>query len=430
MLLMLTTMITYNSDKMPIPLSFLWSNDSTSPTRNDELYSDAASTTTSECLDDLDCSLNGICDMTQEAVCICDKPWSGNHCQFLQSQPVSFPQGYGMEPNLTSTWGGGILHEEDDDSYHLYVSRMTNDCRLEHWMTNSRIDHAVSHSGPTGPYQFRDIAIKTWSHNPVPLQLPDGTYAIVHIGAGTGGPDGGVNCSSALSSDEDYRWEGNTNTAATSRKLPRKTEEEGELGSNIHVSSSLYGPWTPLSNTNFGACNNPAPWVHPNGTIYIACVGGGVLKRASHIAGPYTQIATFPTTGGPEGNYEDPQIYTDHRGHFHCLYHVYTPNLPSFDCVNSTVSAHAYSRDGYDWQVADYAPYSTQLELETGETITLATRERPKPFFKNGVMTHLVQGVCGSPFCATPANHNGCVACKNKQWDFTLVSPLDVEDRQ
>jgi hypothetical protein len=86
-------------------------------------------------------------------------------------------------------------------------------------------------------------------------------------------------------------------------------------GSTIHVSTSLNGPWSPLPNS-LGACNNPAPWVLPNGTIFVGC--GGDFRRADHIAGPYTTVARFPMGGGPDGHYEDPQIYVDKRGHYHC----------------------------------------------------------------------------------------------------------------
>ena len=46
-------------------------------------------------------------------------------------------------------------------------------------------------------------------------------------------------------------------------------------GSTIHVSDSPAGPWSPLQeNTLDPNCNNPSPWVHRNGTIYLVCSGG------------------------------------------------------------------------------------------------------------------------------------------------------------
>ncbi len=56
--------------------------------------------------------------------------------------------------------------------------------------------------------------------------------------------------------------------SSSSSSSPKNKEFDG--GSTIHVATSLDGPWSPLAN-DLGGCNNPAPWVHPNGTIYIGC---------------------------------------------------------------------------------------------------------------------------------------------------------------
>ena len=102
------------------------------------------------CSNELDCSLNGFCISGE---CKCDKPWSGSSCGVMGFQPISWPQGYGMAPNAT-TWGGGVIF--DGKEYHMFVSRMTNDCPLSTWTKNSRIDHAVSKT-VTGPYTLRDV---------------------------------------------------------------------------------------------------------------------------------------------------------------------------------------------------------------------------------------------------------------------------------
>ena len=348
------------------------------------------------CAADIDCSLNGICN---GGSCDCDAPWSGDACETLDVKPVSFPQGYGQSPKTTS-WGGGII-KGDDEKYHMFVSRMTNDCPLSTWTQNSRIDHAVS-SSVEGPYEFVDVAVPTWAHNAAPIKLHDGSFAIIHIGTGVGPANGGKNCSSRSS-----------------------LEDEGSSagGSSIHVSKSLYGPWEPLK-TSLGSCNNPAPWVHPNGTIYVGC--GGSLLRSESLTGPFDKIAAFPMSGGPTGNYEDPQLYVDKRGHFHCFYHVYRTDLPSTDCTASTVSAHAFSVDGYAWSISKTQPFGTQVPLSNGTTVTVATRERPKPFFDDqGRMTHLVNGVCASASCTD--SKTGCVDCKYNHWDYTLVQPLRLD---
>ena len=59
------------------------------------------------CTSDLDCSLNGVCT---GGSCACDKPWSGAACESMNFKATTFPQGYGMSPNVT-TWGGGSIYD-------------------------------------------------------------------------------------------------------------------------------------------------------------------------------------------------------------------------------------------------------------------------------------------------------------------------------
>ena len=291
------------------------------------------------------CSLNG------ELVggsCVCDKPWTGPDCSSLSFQPVTFPQGYGMSPNVTS-WGGNAIF--DDSMYHIFVSVMTNGCPLQKWTTNSRIEHGIA-SQITGPYEFKDVAVNTWSHNAAPVVLKDGTFAIFHIGYGDGPPDGGDDCA-------------RMHHAGTVMQRP---SAKATAGSTIHVSKSLHGPWTALHPNKLIGCDNPAPWVHmSNGTIYIVCRGGsffGSFLRADNITGPWTLVSQIRMSAqnGPVGTYEDPFLYSDQRGLWHLLYHMYitTENPPhGHECVNSTVSAHAYSLDGFHWFVSPHQPYTT-----------------------------------------------------------------------
>ena len=67
-------------------------------------------------------------------------------------------------------------------------------------------------------------------------------------------------------------------------------------GSTIHVAKSLDGPWTPLEPNTLGGCNNPAPWVHPNGTIYCLC--GNSVLRTNSIEGPWEHISSLSHSGG------------------------------------------------------------------------------------------------------------------------------------
>lgn len=323
-----------------------------------------------------------------------------------------------MAPNLT-TWGGNAIRDAATGKYHAFVSAMTNGCPLSTWTHNSRIDHAVADT-IVGPYTFVDVAIPTWAHNAAPIALKDGTFAIVHIGDGAGLPDGGKNCTH---SDATGRGSGG---GATSPRLRDELIDSSARGSTIHVAKRLEGPWEPLEPNTLGSCNNPAPWVHANGTIFIVC--GLEMKRAEDIRGPWTTVSRFTHHGGPAGNYEDPFLYVDARG-FHLIYHVYNTheNPPhGHECFNSTVSAHSFSVDGFEWFMSPTQPYGTRIATADGSHVTVATRERPKIYFDAaGRKTHLFNGVCSAPACPDgPAT--GCVDCKYAHWDYTLVQPLVV----
>lgn len=411
------------------------------------------------CLRATDCSLNGDCI---DGICHCDPPWTGPRCETMRFKSAPAIQGYGMLPNMT-TWGGGVLF--DGKKYHLYICVITNRCPLSTWRQNSRIDHAVADSA-TGPYVFRDVAVSTWSHNPAPVRLADGTYAIFHIGEGSGTPDGGNNCysGSILDGSQDARkvftiaysedwvdkahaqfvqfmhangismsdWEltaldregravqGPETISREQFPVSIVATKKMQAGSSIHVSDSLDGPWRPLVRNTLGICNNPAPWVHSNGTIFIYC--SGILQRSEQISGPWTLVTSVSLAGGPQGNYEDPFLYVDKRG-LHIIYHVYS-TADRTRCAAATVSAHAFSDDGYQWSVSPRQPFSSQVEIEGIGTVAVSTRERPSLVFdKFGRMTHLVSAVCHAAQCPHEAP---CTNCKYTHWDYTIVHALDL----
>eukprot|EP00929_Paragymnodinium_shiwhaense_P113412 TRINITY_DN81706_c0_g1_i1.p1 TRINITY_DN81706_c0_g1~~TRINITY_DN81706_c0_g1_i1.p1 ORF type:complete len:473 (-),score=95.39 TRINITY_DN81706_c0_g1_i1:434-1852(-) len=411
------------------------------------------------CQSALDCGLNGDC---RQGRCYCDSPWYGEQCDVLRFRPTRLTQGYAMQPSLT-TWGGSIFF--DGQKYHMFVVVMTNACSLAAWRRNSRVDHAVADTAE-GPYVFKDTAINTWTHNPMLVQLKDGTFAIFHIGDGSGIADGGKVCDGRWASttallekvfviptyksnwneeaeNQFFDWsdrhgvnpaewdiqaldkhdravEGPDTIEADQFPLNIVVTKRVRHGSSIHTAKSLDGPWEPLMQNTLGMCNNPAPSVHSNGTIYILC--RKTLKRAEHISGPWRDVSTVTFSGGVPGIYEDPFLYIDRRG-FHLIYHVYDKSQRE-DCRSSTVSAHLFSPDGYEWYASATQPFGGKVAVEALGTMTLATRERPSFLFdKLGRMTHLITGVCSVPDCASEAP---CANCKYAYWDYTLVQALEV----
>ena len=177
-----------------------------------------------------------------------------------------------------------------------------------------------------GPFKFVDVAINTWAHNAAPIALPGGGggYAIVHIGTGTGGPDGGRNCSNGTANAQSPGNPAAVDVFAPMARpssdptpWPLSPKPAGKpVGSRIHIASTLAGPWLPLLNDTLPTadCDNPGPWVHPNGTLFVACgrqIKGDMIHlwRAERIWGPWTMVSEMHPAGmdpsGPPGKWED-----------------------------------------------------------------------------------------------------------------------------
>lgn len=365
------------------------------------------------CSSNLDCSLNGECSGNK---CVCYAPWTGAlDCSSLSFAPTPVSRGFPTPGFNETTWGGSIALG-DDGKYHMFVAEMMNECPLSTWGQNSRCRHAVS-STPEGPYVGMDVSVTNWCHNPA-IVVKDGTWALFHIGDGTGGAV--KNCSSGG---------GDASSSAPA----------ASGGSTLHTAPSPNGPWTPA--TPLPRCNNPAPFLARNGSIFIVCEGS-VLYRADDFGANGTENWIHVTNINPSGprlngNYEDPFLFQDPRGNFHVIYHVYRTGPIGGDAHNclpghdgAVVSGHAWSPDGLSWTTSATEPYGNVINLTDGSQQLVTTRERPKLLFNAaGDPTHLSNGVCPSPGnfntpFSCPTVSTGCVDCKYNDWDFTNVSPL------
>jgi hypothetical protein len=161
---------------------------------------------------------------------------------------------------------------------------------------------------------------------------------------------------------------------------------------DIHVADSAAGPWRAYGNASIYPCagNNPAPWVHPNGTVFIVFTDAGMgMWRAASWQGPYEFVVSGACGGG-----EDPSLWVDPRGHWHCLFH----RAPFSD--PDVAIGHAFSVDGYDWtEAAQPAANSTIRTVQHGDVVH-GKRERPHLYFDAaGSPTSFVSGVCINPQC-------------------------------
>lgn len=209
-------------------------------------------------------------------------------------------------------------------------------------------------------------------------------------------------------------------TAASSYVEEVRREARGEGKLNFFTAQKPEGPWESYSATvdqNIGG-NNPAPWIHPNGTIFIV-VNTNQLLRADKWQGPYTVVMH-----GACGKGEDAFLYTDKQGHFHCLYHR-SGTVGHFS-QTSVAGGHAYSLDGFSWHVDETPAYSTKVEYEQGGSKIYGKRERPHLLFspETGEPTHLTTGVC--------LNSNYTLCNDNPapgyfDYTFTSVQPINMK---
>lgn len=171
-------------------------------------------------------------------------------------------------------------------------------------------------------------------------------------------------------------------------------DESGGCFLSIHTATSTDGPWQSYRKAYINPCggNNPAPFYHPNGTLYAVFTEQNMgLWRADSWQGPYSLVATGACGGG-----EDPSLYIDASGHFHCLHH-----RSPFSTVNPNIAiGHAYSKDGLAWFVAQDPAANSTIAYEGLGPVVHGKRERPHLYFNSdGAITHLVTGVCIDPAC-------------------------------
>ena len=389
------------------------------------------------CNDDAACSLNGICT---QGSCRCFAPWSGETCGVLDELPSPRRAAFGMNCGTkcsatphTASWGGNVVFA--NGSYHMYVSTLTQDCGLLHWMTNMNVVHAVADS-PLGPFAQKDTALPPFSTNPHAIVDSQGDWWLFHIGAGDN------------HSKQVYCQPNQSAISAHAGLAPPPSPQQQP----VHTSSGPNGPWVAQSSPS---CNNPAPALvrlgGRNQEVRLMCSscdsGDLCIYRSAHgFTGPWEQPIAVPTTDKRgHARYEDPFLWQDQRGHWHAIAHVFasehcgTSDPKSVTPSCNPISGHLFSRDGLtNWTTSDVEPYSFTVQYDDGTSGLLATRERPKLLFDpaTGEPTHLYTATVPMPpksclSCTHPRKSEDagtCVGCKtNPPWGravYTMVAPL------
>lgn len=351
--------------------------------------------------------MNGECFNT---TCICDSGWAGSTCAYMNFLPAPANGSYGYYPNITA-WGGVPIYAEGH--YHLFVAEMINDCGLCTWVRNSRIIHAISKT-LLGPFTFSDVAIPVWSHNPqivVDNSTGSPIYLLFHIGDGTESQTP-INCTVKHPDQSSM----NDTVPVTS--------------SLLHTATSPYGPWTPQNPTGLESCNNPSPYIYPNGNIYLACSpmwgsDSPNVFTAPNWKGPWTGGVIKYHGNLGMGIWEDPFIWVDKRGVFKMLSHVYPSPSDMRVPFWTRVSGFAYSLDGFNWVVSPEEPYTNVVNHETG-VMAYTTRERPKIYFDpydHVTPIALFNGVAEGSYCWD------CKQTCGVDWTYNIAVPLYIEPK-
>jgi len=350
------------------------------------------------CSSDTDCYLNGV---FTNGNCVCDAGWVGPQCTNISFNPAPPGGAYGYSPNVTA-WGG--IPVLVGNTYHLINTEIVGHCGLCTWGTNSHVIHATSNN-LLGPYTYQNEALPIWSHNPhVVVDTSSGSpvYLLFHIGSA----DGWVTPKQCSTDSNKFKMGG--------------FHERAPLDSGVlHTATDPAGPWTPQNPPGLGGCNNPSPYVYPNGSIYLLCAQGGTnIWTAENWKGPWKGASIQNSGDAGMGTWEDPFVWVDKRGRFKSIWHVYPQGGQSAHYWDR-VSGYAYSYDGIHWTQFPWQPY-THIIQHTNGVVAYTTRERPKIFFDKDRTTPLAlfNGV---------AEGTNCWDCKLQcgvDWTFNIAVPI------
>jgi hypothetical protein len=126
--------------------------------------------------------------------------------------------------------------------------------------------------------------------------------------------------------------------------------------------------------------------------VFIVFTEQGMgLWRADSWQGPYTLVTTGACGGG-----EDPSLFIDARGAFHCMYH----RAPFSD--PTVAVGHSFSEDGFTWLKAVDAAANASIATAGGAwggVVQHGKRERPHVYYEDGQLRAFVSAAGLVPAC-------------------------------
>lgn len=391
----------------------------------------------------LECSLNGNCVAGK---CVCDSAWSGSkQCDVLVFDPS--PKNSGYHNSTEASWGGNVIFS--DGKYHMFVAQFANSCPLAYWGSSSTIVRAESDS-PLGPFEFKEIVVNAFSHNPTIRQGFDGAFYLFMIGDGTNTEPPDCTNNNNTYTNNNNNNSSNRNSSAISVNSLKSDNEPFPTSIHVTRGETVYGPWSEIKAVMFADTSdmlcmghtNPSPHFNPDGSVYLAFQAGPCEQETPHywaLAGiakadawdqPFYLTSPEPVTPHDYSKYhpvcvagidEDPFLWRSDRG-FHLLTHGM--------CPSGLRQAHyKYSLDGIVWITSPRQTYHYTVKYDDDTHHTFARVERPQLYFdarddSTGFYQNvraLYNGVCG-----TGENKSDfeCVFDEMTGMTWTLARPL------
>ena len=318
----------------------------------------------------------------------------------------------------------------------MFAAEMANDCGIGYWEPNSRVVHAVSTRGPTGPFERAEVVVSPFAHEPNAVRAPDGSWVIYFT---MRHPPGELyNCTGGMPrARPHYRGGGDSGAqerAPESRHtyMTHSPSPHGPWATPVLVlkaNTSIWDKHKALIDTNLAVVINEDGSVlglwrlcenEPKGTICeTQCCTFLHSLRASDWRDPRTYLPDSSARIFPQNKpfgAEDPMLWaqTHHprggpsqpRMVVHAIVHD-----EQGDSRETAIGRHAFSDDGgLTWTYAQEDAYNGTVGWEGGGGVTLWRRERP----------HMVVDSAGVPIAVS----NGVQESRDDDRSYTLVQPL------
>lgn len=374
------------------------------------------------CRSNLDCSLNGACG--SDGRCNCSAGWKGLRCGELNLGPVN-PRALGFKDPIRSSWGAGFAEVQPAGGgkpvYHGYVCVLSNRCGIMSWFANSEVVHAVSDS-PFGPFTVSSgqdsvgsrpsgagapPLFPPFSTNPTYAEGPEGELVLV---MGMSSPNG---------SAADPALQCNCTDGSTPHSC-RPARPKFYTTMAVAPKGSPSGPWRVfdiLGSRGWGY--NFALTIRANGSAlgvtrigFVSTKPGGRYDDPAGWNNPTSD--SIPFSSEPLAAGEDPFVFTDPEGNYHCLFHAFDHQ----GGLGATYfpGSHAYSEDGKVWHYSG-AAYSNIVEYSDGTQGVLTRRERPHLVFSTDSGVRRIVALSNGVIEEGDEGANG-----DRSW--TLVQPI------